>query len=225
MGGDDPAFCRNDDLFQKETLAIGLENNVIARQHYSPNYSHCILIFCYFVLETNKINEMKSTDLWIFAVLLFSMGCLWAQNPGREISQETTEKKYEVYEEGQLVKKSVKIQTVIRQDVEFDTLVENKIDARRIDTPKKITKTVSIDNDMDPEYDETIKFSYASDAKKDFLVNVNDDEIFKALEKSKYLNVKDKKDMSEENLNEMIVITGDDGKVIQLILEESKSQE
>jgi len=168
---------------------------------------------------------MKSTDLWIFAVLLFSMGCLWAQNPGREISQETTEKKYEVYEEGQLVKKSVKIQTVIRQDVEFDTVVENKIDARRIDTPKKIIKTVSIDNDMDPEYDETIKFSYASDAKKDFLVNVNDDEIFKALEKSKYLNVKDKKDMSEENLNEMIVITGDDGKVIQLILEERKSQE
>ncbi len=168
---------------------------------------------------------MKSTHLLIVAVLIFSTGLLYAQNPDREISQETTEKKYEVYEEGQLVKKSVKIYTVIRQDVEFDTLVENKIDARRIDTPKKITKTVSIDNDTDADYDETIKFSYSSDAKKDFLVNVNDDEIFKALEKSKYLNVKDNKDMSEENLNELIVITDDDGKVIQLILEQHDSQE
>ncbi len=168
---------------------------------------------------------MKSTDLKIFAVLLFSMGWLCAQTPDRKISQETTEKKYEVYEDGRLVKKSVKINTEIRQDVQFDTLVGNKIDADRIDTPKKIIKTVSIDNDMDPEYDETIKFSYASDAKKDFLVNVNDDEIFKALEKSKYLNVKDTKDMSEKNLNEIIVITGDDGKIIQLVLEEHKSQE
>ncbi|SDE29157.1 hypothetical protein SAMN05421636_104248 [Pricia antarctica] len=168
---------------------------------------------------------MKSIDVSMFAVVLFSMGCLYAQNPNRELSQETTEKKYEVYEEGQLVKKSVKIHTVIRQDVQFDTVVENKIDARRINTPKKIFKTVSIDNDMDPEYDETIKFSYASDAKKDFLINVNDDEIFTALEKSKYLNVKDNKDMSEENLNEMIVITGDDGKVIQLELEQNDPQE
>lgn len=164
---------------------------------------------------------MKSKDLRIIGVLLFSMGWICAQNPDRELSQETTEKKYEVYEEGQLVKKSVKIHTVIRQDVQFDTLVENKIDARRIHTPKKIIKTVSIDNDMDPEYDETIKFSYASNAQKDFLVNVNDDEIFKALEKSKYLNVKDIKDISEKNLNEIIVITGDDGKVIQLILEKN----
>ncbi|WP_373518360.1 hypothetical protein [Pricia sp.] len=168
---------------------------------------------------------MKSIALSIFAVLLFSMGWLCAQNPVREISQETTEKRYEVYEEGQLVKKSVKIHTVIRQDVEFDTVVENEIDARRIDTPKQIIKTVSIDNDRDAEYDETIKFRYASDAKKDFLVNVNDDEIFEALEKSKYLNVKDNTHMSEQNLNEMIVITGDDGKVIQLILEEHDSQE
>lgn len=168
---------------------------------------------------------MKSKDVLLFAVLTFSTGLLYAQNPEREISQETTEKKYEVYEEGQLVKKSVKIYTVIRQDVEFDTLVENKIDARRIDTPKKITKTVSIDNDTDSDYDETIKFSYTSDAKKDFLVNVNDDEIFKALEKSKYLNIRDNQDMSAANLNEMIVITDDDGKVIQLILEEHTSQE
>jgi len=168
---------------------------------------------------------MKSTVLLMFAVLLFPMASLYGQNPEREISQETTEKKYEVYEEGQLVKKSIKIHTVIRQDVQFDTLVENNIDARRIDTPKKITKTVTIDNDMDADYDETIKFSYTSDAKKDFLVNVNDGEIFKALEKSKYLNVGDKKDMSEENLNEMIVITGDDGKIIQLILEGHDSKD
>lgn len=168
---------------------------------------------------------MKSTNATIFAVLLFSIGSLSAQNTEREISQETTEKKYEVYEEGQLVKKSVKIHTVIRQDVQFDTLVENKIDADRIDTPKEIIKTVSIDNDKDPEYDETIKFSYTSDAKKDFLVNVNDDEIFMALEKSKYLNVTDNKNISEKNLNEMIIITGDDGKVIQLILEKPDSKD
>jgi hypothetical protein len=149
----------------------------------------------------------------------------YAQNPDREISEEITQKKYEMYEEGQLVKKSVKIHTVIRQDIKFDTMVENNIDARRIQTPKEITKMIRIDNDSDEDYDETIKFSYTSDADKDFLLDVNDDEIFSALENSKYLNVKDNKDMSEENLNEMIVITDNEGKVIQLVLEEHESQE
>lgn len=168
---------------------------------------------------------MKFIKSLIIGVLLISFGVTYAQNPDREISEEITQKKYEMYEEGQLVKKSVKIHTVIRQDIKFDTMVENNIDARRIQTPKEITKMIRIDNDSDEDYDETIKFSYTSDADKDFLLDVNDDEIFSALENSKYLNVKDNKDMSEENLNEMIVITDNEGKVIQLVLEEHESQE
>ncbi|MGB7393527.1 MAG: hypothetical protein WA913_03940 [Pricia sp.] len=168
---------------------------------------------------------MKFISTLMFGILMLSFGSILAQNPDREISEETTQKKYEMYEDGKLVKKSVKIYTVIRQDIRFDTLVENNIDARRIETPKKITKTISIDNDSDEEYDETIKFSYTSDAKKDFLFNVNDNEIFTALENSKYLNVKDSKDMSEENLNEIIVITDAQGEVIQLVLEQYESQE
>lgn len=167
---------------------------------------------------------MKFTKRFLPCIILFMTASIYSQLEEREISKETTEKKYEVYEEGKLVKKSVKIFTIIRQNIEFDTLVENKIDARRINTPKKITKTVSIDNDMDEDYDETIKFSYSSNADENYVVKVNDDEIFTALEKSKYLNVKDKKDVSKENLNEIISITGDDGKAIQLILEEHESQ-
>ncbi len=168
---------------------------------------------------------MKFTQLFVLSILLLFFGTLDAQNPGREISKETTEKKYQMYEEGQLVKKSVKIFTVIRQDVQFDTLVDNQIDANRIKTPKEITKTVRIDNDSDEDYDETIQFSYTSDADKKFLVNVNDDEIFTALENSKYLNVKDYNDLSEENLNDMIIITDNRGKVIQLVMEKHESQE
>ena len=145
------------------------------------------------------------------------------QEEDRKISEETTIKKYKMYEDGQLVEKSIKIYTAIRQDVKFDTLVENNIDANRIQTPKEITKRISLDNDADDDIDETIQFSYSSNDDEDFLINANDEEIFKSLENSKYLNVKDKKDMSEENLNELIIITGQDGKVIQLVLEEQEA--
>lgn len=166
---------------------------------------------------------MKPMPSLIFSTLMLTFVSVCAQDPEREISEETTEKNYTIYENGQPVKKSVKIYTTMRQEVKFDTLVENNIDASRIRTPKEITKIVSIDNDADPDYDETIKFSYASDANKEFLLGVNDGEIFSALENSKYLKVRDKKDMSEESLNDMIVITDTDGKVIELVLEEHRS--
>ena len=148
----------------------------------------------------------------------------YGQEGERKISEETTVKKYRMYEDGRPVEKSIKIYTAIRQDIKFDTLVENRIDARRIDTPKEITKRISLDNDADPEYDETIQFSYSSSDDEEFLINANDEEIFKSLENSKYLNVRDRKDMSEENLNEMIVITGQNGNVIQLIFEEQETE-
>ena len=163
--------------------------------------------------------------LLIFSVIFLTFTSAFAQISEREISEEITEKNYTIYEDGKPIKKSVKISTTIRQAVKFDTLVENNIDASRVRTPKEITKMVSIDNDADPDYDETIKFSYASDANEDFLLGVNDEEIFLALENSKYLKVKDKKDISEQSLNEMIVITDTDGKVIQLVLEAHQSGE
>tara|TARA_B100000949_G_scaffold235366_1_gene258128 strand:- start:399 stop:848 length:450 start_codon:yes stop_codon:yes gene_type:complete len=144
---------------------------------------------------------------------------MFAQGIDREISEETTEKKYEMYEEGKLVKKSVKIHTVVKQDIKFAEEDEDKIDARRVITPKKIFKTVSIDNDTDEDYDEVLKFSYTSEANKDFLFGTNDNEIFKALENSKYLNVGNKENMTEKSLNSLIVITDDNGQVVELVLE------
>tara|TARA_B100001167_G_C16684081_1_gene263811 strand:+ start:281 stop:745 length:465 start_codon:yes stop_codon:yes gene_type:complete len=146
-------------------------------------------------------------------------GVMFAQGIDREISEETTEKKYEMYEEGKLVKKSVKIHTVVKQDIKFAEEDEDKIDARRVITPKKIFKTVSIDNDTDEDYDEVLKFSYTSEANKDFLFGTNDNEIFKALENSKYLNVGNKENMTEKSLNSLIVITDDNGQVVELVLE------
>lgn len=162
---------------------------------------------------------MKYTKQILFSLFFISAGLIYAQQSDREISEETTEKKYEMYEDGELVKKSVKIHTVVKQDIEFAKEDEGKIDARRIITPKKILKTVSIDNDADDAYDEMIKFSYTSDAKKDFLFGTNDDEIFKALENSRYLKLDDNKTMSDKNLNALIVITDDEGQVVDLVLE------
>ncbi len=163
----------------------------------------------------------KRQTLLIFAFL--TVGVLYAQNPNREISEETTQKKYEMYEEGKLVKKSVQIHTSISQEIKFAEEDEGKIDARRIITPKTIIKTINIDNDTDDDYDEVISFSYASDANKDFLFRTNDNEIFTAIENSKYLNIHNDVEMSEENLNTMFVITDKEGKVLQLILEDHKS--
>ncbi|AYN68051.1 hypothetical protein D1013_12045 [Euzebyella marina] len=162
---------------------------------------------------------MKYTKQILFSCLLMVTGVMCAQGIDREISEETTEKKYEMYEEGKLVKKSVKIHTVVKQDIKFAEEDEDKIDARRVITPKKIFKTVSIDNDTDEDYDEVLKFSYTSEANKDFLFGTNDNEIFKALENSKYLNVGNKENMTEKSLNSLIVITDDNGQVVELVLE------
>ncbi|MBG48228.1 MAG: hypothetical protein CML05_08080 [Pseudozobellia sp.] len=162
---------------------------------------------------------MKYTKQILFSCLLMVSGVMFAQGIDREISEETTEKKYEMYEEGKLVKKSVKIHTVVKQDIKFAEEDEDKIDARRVITPKKIFKTVSIDNDTDEDYDEVLKFSYTSEANKDFLFGTNDNEIFKALENSKYLNVGNKENMTEKSLNSLIVITDDNGQVVELVLE------
>lgn len=163
---------------------------------------------------------MKRT-LLIFTIL--TVGLLSAQNSNREISEETTQKKYEMYEAGKLVKKSVEIHTSISQEIKFAKEDEGKIDARRIITPKTITKTVNIDNDTDDDYDEVISFSYTSDANKDFVFGTNDNEIFAAIENSKYLNIHNDAQMSEESLNTMFVITNKEGKALQLILENHKS--
>ena len=159
--------------------------------------------------------------LLIFAFL--TIGFTYPQNSNREISEETTQKKYEMYEDGKLVKKSVKIHTSISQEIKFAKEDEGKIDARRIISPKTIVKTINIDNDIDDDYDEVISFSYTSDANKDFVFGTNDNEIFAAIENSKYLNIHNDAVMSEENLNTMFVITNKEGKVLQLILEDHKS--
>ncbi|HEA23346.1 MAG TPA: hypothetical protein ENH87_20885 [Pricia antarctica] len=166
---------------------------------------------------------MKFTSTLVFSILLINFVSTHAQVPDREISEETTEKNYTFYEDGKPVKKSIKISTTISQDVVFDTLVGNDINASRIRTPKSITKVVNINNNADPDYDETIQFSYTSDASKDFLLEVNDKEIFKALEDSKYLNVTDNKNLSEQNLNDLIIITDTHRNVIKLVLEEYQS--
>ncbi|KKM73310.1 hypothetical protein LCGC14_1411740, partial [marine sediment metagenome] len=181
------------------------------------------MIFHYFVLRYQKSTIMKFTSTLVFSILLINFVSTHAQVPDREISEETTEKNYTFYEDGKPVKKSIKISTTISQDVVFDTLVGNDINASRIRTPKSITKVVNINNNADPDYDETIQFSYTSDASKDFLLEVNDKEIFKALEDSKYLNVTDNKNLSEQNLNDLIIITDTHRNVIKLVLEEYQS--
>jgi len=144
---------------------------------------------------------------------------MYSQSAHREIAEETTTKKYEMYEDGQLVKKSIEIRTAIKQDIKLAEEDEDKVDGRRVAAPKTISKTISIDNDADEYQDEVIKFTYSSDANKDFLFGTNDDEIFEALENSKYLNLKNGKKFSQERLNSLIVITDSKGKVLQLVLD------
>lgn len=83
---------------------------------------------------------MKYTKQLLFSFLFVSVSLVYAQQNDREISEETTEKKYEMYEDGKLVKKSIKIHTIVKQDIKFADEDEGKIDARRVITPKKSIK-------------------------------------------------------------------------------------
>ncbi len=168
---------------------------------------------------------MKSIKILLSTLLIFSATTICAQE-NKEMTSETVEKTYEVYENGELIKNSVKINTVVSRDVLMEPEDKSKVNQDRIYQKKKIMKTVKIDSDSDNAYDEIIKFSYRADVKSDFMLVTNEDEIMVAVDNGDKLEIVKSESIYKNKLKsnkEAYVITDDKGNEIELFIEEYTS--
>ncbi|MFT5942305.1 MAG: hypothetical protein ACI9AV_001719 [Sediminicola sp.] len=172
-----------------------------------------------------KTKHMKSIKIILSTLLIFSATTIFAQE-NSEMTSETVEKTYEVYENGELIKNSVKINTVISRDVLMEPEDKSKVNQDRIFQKKNVMKTVKIDSDSDNAYDEIIKFSYRADIKSDFMLVTNDDEIMVAIDNGNKLEIVKSESIYKNKLKsnkEAYVITDDKGNEIELFIEDYTS--
>ncbi len=142
---------------------------------------------------------------------------------GDQLGTETTEKTYTIHAGGKVIRNSVKITTTISQDIMFEEEDENKVEQDQIKTPKKITKTVLIDNDADDDYDEKIVFSYFADSDSDFTLVSNDDELLVGVNDGDQLNIVASERITLSSLKsnrEAYIFTNKQGKEVQFYIED-----
>ncbi|MEJ1221957.1 hypothetical protein [Sediminicola sp. 1XM1-17] len=168
---------------------------------------------------------MKSIKILFSTLLLFSAATTLAQE-NSEMTSETTEKTYEVYANGKLIKNSVKINTMVSRDVLMEEEDKGELNQDRVFQKMNVMKTVKIDNDADNTYDEIIKFRYRADEKTDFFLVTNDDEIMVAVDNGDKLEIVKSESIYKNDLKnnkEAYVITDKKGNEIDLFVEEYKS--
>lgn len=141
------------------------------------------------------------------------------------IARETTEKIYKLYEEGELIKNSVRINSVQTQKMQFESEDKGKVDQDRVIPRKTIYKTVKIDLDEDDDFDEMIRFSYNADITSDFVLLLNENELYVAVGEGENLLITENTDLTKEALNtgkEVFVFTDKEGNEISFKIEEYK---
>ena len=165
--------------------------------------------------------------LKLITIIAFIMGtsAINAQEVPSETSQETTEKKYKLYKDGELIKNSVMVNTSISQPIMTDEEDEGKVDQDRVFSKyKKVTKTVSIDNDKDDKYDEKIVFSYMTDIISDFVLVSDVNEIMIAVEDGDNLKILENSTLKANSENKKVyVFTDKKGKEVELLIESHTS--
>jgi hypothetical protein len=145
-----------------------------------------------------------------------------AQDKNQEgVTKESTKKTYKLYQDGELIKNSVLIETVRNQAVMLDSEDKNKIDQSRIMPPTVVMKTVKIDNDADDRYDEVIKFSYTTKEKTDFTLVSSKDNLMLAVEDGENITILENRIISldeEFNPKKAYVFTTDNGNKVEFHL-------
>ena len=165
-------------------------------------------------------------------ILKFVLGMcciLWTSSfyaQENKITEETAEKTYKIISNDKVIKNSVKVNTQISQEIEFAEEDEDKIDAKREFPPKKITKTVLIDNDEDDAFDEKIVFNYMSTYNSDFTLVTNGDDLVVGIDDGDNLNILESEKISKTDLKdikEAYVFTNNNGEKVEFFIESYES--
>lgn len=168
---------------------------------------------------------MKTLKIVLGLVLAFSINGICAQETN-QVTQETSEKTYKIMSNDKVIKNSVKVSTEVSQEVALSEEDKNKIDQTRVIPPKKITKTVLIDNDEDDAYDEKIVFSYVASSKTDFTLVTNEDEVVVGIDDGENLKILQSESINKnelKNKTEAYVFTDNDGQRVEFYIESYES--
>lgn len=155
-------------------------------------------------------------------IMVAALSGLYAQESERQIASQTTEKTYRIKSSDQSTKNTVKIHTAISQQIDFAAEDEGKIDQKRVYPPKKITKTVLIDNDEDDAFDERIVFSYlATNSNSDFTLVTNNDKVVVAIDDGDNLKILESESkLAKKEVNKTaFVFTDQQGKEVEFFIE------
>lgn len=173
----------------------------------------------------------KKITLTTLSILTFSFGFSqesMSKNEARTfrtdtVATETLEKTYKLYEKGELIKNSVKVTSTQTQKIQLDGEDKGQVNQDRVIPKKTIYKTVKIDLDQDEEYDEMIRFSYNADVKSDFVLLLNENELYVAVGEGENLVITENTDLTRDavkNGKEVFVFTDDEGNRISFKVEE-----
>ncbi len=138
------------------------------------------------------------------------------------VSKESTKKTYKLYQNGELIKNSVLIETTRNQAVMLEKEDKDNVNQDRVIPPTVVVKTVKIDNDADNQYDEVVKFSYTTSAKTDFTLVSGRDNLMVAVEDGENLSILENRSINlddEMNPEKAYVFTLDDGNEIEFKVE------
>ena len=97
---------------------------------------------------------------YITTALILVTGLAVSQNKPTDKITTTQTKIVKAKDGNTTYDKKVKVITTKEQEVKLDPKDKGKIDGDRVFTPTKVTKTILVDNDKDPFYDELTKVKY-----------------------------------------------------------------
>lgn len=173
----------------------------------------------------------KNIALTALSIFTFSFGFAQEKMSEKEVrtfrtdtvATETLEKTYKLYEKGELIKNSVKVTSTQTQRIQLEGEDKGQVNQDRVIPKKTIYKTVKIDLDQDEEYDEMIRFSYNADVKSDFVLLLNENELYVAVGEGENLMITDNTDLSKAALNEgkeVFIFTDNEGNRVSFKIEE-----
>jgi hypothetical protein len=167
--------------------------------------------------------KMKIYKTILLSITLLTGTTILAQDTEQAgVAKETTKKTYKLYQDGELIKNSVLIETTRNQAVMLNEKDSNKVNQERIIPPTVVIKTVKIDNDADEFYDEVIKFSYTTSEKTDFTLVSTKNDLMVAVEDGENIRVLKNMTISmnqDMNTKKAYVFTTDNGNDIELKVE------
>ncbi|WP_298320918.1 hypothetical protein [uncultured Aquimarina sp.] len=118
---------------------------------------------------------MKNLSKISFVILSFIFATATAQEPNAEITKQTIVKTYELERDNRTVPYEVTIWNKEIDPIKLKKEDRYKLNQSRIDAQEKVTKVITIDDQYDDAYDNTIQISYLKEADKDFKMMPTDE--------------------------------------------------